>query len=339
MNEASSKFVDQFALEKLLHEKLLKVHHSPLSSSFKKEESFFSDFNRAEFDTSKMTSFQSGPAYQVVKAPSPLMTEDHPENNEIYLHFHPADEGVGNILFVHGLFDDNITNYNYLIQLLNEAGFNVFLFVLPYHYQRKPKESLFSGEFFWSADLFRSQHAAKQAVYDLKFAVRMVRHLSTLPTIVTGFSMGGNVSLRYFLLEEMADGLFLINPVTRLSQLIWESPLLCSVQKDLESAGYDLEKAEQYFQALDPVQNIGCRPFKKPVAMGFSIYDQIISQKMYQDFIAKFDFARVIPYNTGHLNILRVPKLASDISQYFQLVVNKDLTWNVRDNDEKVLLY
>lgn len=339
MNEASSKFVDQFALEKLLHEKLSMVHHSPLTSCFKEEESFFYDFDRVEFDPSQMTLIQSDTAFQVVKTPSSMITIQYPENNDIYLHLHPATESCGNILLVHGLFDDNIINYNYLIQLLNEAGFNIFLFVLPYHYERKPGGSLFSGEYFWSADLFRSQHAFKQAVFDLKFALGAVRHLVPLPTIIAGFSMGGNISLRYFLLESVADGLFLINPVTRLSQLIWESPLLCSVQKDLENAGYGVERAEQYFQALDPVKNISDPPLKKPVALGYSIYDQIISQKMYQEFIGKLKFDTVIPYNAGHLNILRVPKLASDISQYFHYVVNKDLNWNVRDDDEKVLLY
>jgi pimeloyl-ACP methyl ester carboxylesterase len=339
MNEASSKFVDQFALEKLLNEKLAKVHHSPLTSYFREETSFFADFDSVTYLSSEVTRLKNDPSFQVISMLSPIQAEPYPENRHIYLHFHPVDEAVGNILLVHGLFDDNIINYNFLIQLLNEAGLNVFLFILPYHYERKPAASLFSGEYFWSADLFRSQHAAKQSVFDLKFAVRMIRDIASLPTMITGFSMGGCISLRYFLLEDMAEGLFLINPVTRLSQLIWENPLLCSVQKDLERAGYSMERAEKHFQALDPVSNITYRPFRKPVAIGYALYDQIISNKMYADFIEKFGFDIVIPYHAGHLNILRVPKLARDIALYFHSVVGRDSNWNVRDNDEEVLLY
>ena len=328
MNESSSKFVDQFALEKLLNEKLSRVHHSPRNSPFADECNVFAAFNDLTFDDTTVEFTEEGASYKVMKAPSPVRAGIYQENDSIYVHYHLVANARGNILMVHGLFDDNIINYNYLFQLLNEAGFNTFFFVLPYHYERKPTSSLFSGEFYWSADLYRSQHAAKQAVFDLKTAVSMVKHFVPLPTVITGFSMGGNISLRYFLLENNAvEGLFLINPVTRLSQLIWESPLLVSVQKDLETAGYDLKRAEEILEELDPAKNIDDDSITQRVAIGYSIYDQIIGESTYIDFIKRFSFERVIPYNAGHLNILRVPKLANDITEYFLTNVDLELPY------------
>lgn len=325
MNESSSKFVDQFATEKLLNEKLSKVHHSPLNSFFIEDLTPFDGLEKVSFDAASVTLVHDEAAYKIIRLASPLKTLSYPENNDIYLHYHPAAVARGNILLVHGLFDDNMINYNFLIQLLNEAGFNLYLFVLPYHYERKPAGSLFSGEFFWSADLFRSHHAAKQAVFDLKASISFIQQRSALPTILSGFSMGGNVSLRYFLLENTIEGLFLINPVTRLSQLFWESPLLRFVQNDLESAGYDLKRVETLFRSVDPVQNVEDSPSEKPIALGYSIYDQIVSEAMYLKFIDQFGFHTVIPYNAGHLNILRVPKLASDIAQFFRSIVNQGI--------------
>ncbi|HEX2954109.1 MAG TPA: alpha/beta fold hydrolase [Bacillota bacterium] len=321
MNELSSKFVDQFALEKMLQEKLTKVHHSPLKSYFKSDQSSLDDFVAVRTDSTNLALDRDEGSYRLITLPSSLPTEAYPENNEIYLHYHPVPEANGNILWVHGLYDDNIQNYNYIIQLLNESAFNVYIFILPFHFERKPSASLYSGEYYWSADLFRSQYAAKQAIFDLKTAVGFIRNISPLPTVIAGFSMGGNVSLRYFLMEDRADGLFLINPVTRLSQLIWESPLLRSVRGDLESAGYDLHQVEQLFQRLDPVKNIHYPPLRKPVALGYSVYDQIVGHAMYLEFVQKFRFETTIAYNAGHLNILRVPKLANDIGQYFDSVV------------------
>jgi pimeloyl-ACP methyl ester carboxylesterase len=324
MNESSSKFVDQFALEKLLNEKLSKVHHSPFDSYFCEDKSFFNGFKSVAFDAAGITFIQDDLSHRVIKIASPVIADPYPENNIIYLHFHPAAEARGNILLVHGLFDDNMLNYNFLFQLLKEAGFNIFLLELPYHYQRKPAESLFSGEFFWSADLFRSQHAAKQAVFDLQIAVALVKHLIPLPTMLAGYSMGGCVSLRYYQLENCVDALFLINPVTRLSQLIWESPLLCSVQNDLENAGFNLDRAQSFFQVLDPVNNISSNLSKQPVAIGYSIYDQVIEEQMYIRFIDQFKFKTVFSYHAGHLNILRVPKLSNDMVQFFDCIVKQE---------------
>jgi pimeloyl-ACP methyl ester carboxylesterase len=195
------------------------------------------------------------------------------------------------------------------------------MLILPYHYERKPETSLFSGEFFWSADLCRSQHAAKQAVFDLKISVGIVPYLAPLPTLITGFSMGGCISLRYFSLERKVAGVFLINPVTRLSQLIWESPLLHTVQKDLEAAGFNPDRAQSYFQTLDPMKNISPNLPSDRIALGYSIYDQVIQGWTYQEFIDHFRIKNILSYHAGHLNVLRVPKLPTDITHFFHSIV------------------
>ena len=43
MNETSSKYVDSFATEKLINEKLSKVSHSPMDSLFKDDIISFED--------------------------------------------------------------------------------------------------------------------------------------------------------------------------------------------------------------------------------------------------------------------------------------------------------
>ncbi len=325
MNESSSKFVDQFALEKLLTEKLSKVHHSPHKSFFRKEELPFDGFEDAGFSlkTGEVVFINNHSSHQVIRIPSSIITEPYPENSHIYLHFQRTANARGNILLVHGLYDDNLLNYNFLIELLKAAGFNVFLFIMPYHYERKPAVSLFSGEFYFSADLFRSQHAAKQAIYDLKTAVGVVKHMVNLPTMIVGYSMGGCISLRYFMLENDPEVLFLVNPVTRLSELIWESPLLSPVRNDLEATGYNLEQAQNYFRAFDPVKNIGSHLVGEKIALGYSIYDQIVDEAKYLRFIEKFQFKNVYPYHAGHLNVLRVPKLSNDITLFFETMVKK----------------
>lgn len=320
MNESSSKFVDQFALDKLLKEKLSKVNHSPKDSLFSDVQTSFDDFEKAKFDPETLTVNRDDLSHQLIKMPSPSKGP-YPENNSIYLHFYPSEKAQGNILLVHGLFDDNLINYHFLIQLLKETGFNVLILILPYHYERKPGASLFSGEFFWSADLRRSQQAFKQAILDLKISVDLAAYLTPLPTMIAGFSMGGCIALRYFSLGSPVAGLFLINPVTRLSRLIWESPLLRTVQKDLETAGFDPDRAQPYFQILDPLKNINLHLPTDRIAIGYSVYDQVIQDWSYQQFIAGFKIENIFTYHAGHLNVLRVPKLPTDITRFFHSIV------------------
>ena len=125
------------------------------------------------------------------------------------------------IMFVlHGLFDDNIMNYSYLFRLLNSLNLNVYFMTMPYHFDRKPKESLFSGEYFVSGDIFRTQNDFKQAVLDIDASLQFIKRENLLPTLLTGFSMGGCVALRHYILNKQEIPTFLINPVTDFCEVL-----------------------------------------------------------------------------------------------------------------------
>lgn len=56
-----------------------------------------------------------------------------------------------------------------------ELGWNTYYFTLPYHFEREPNESLFSGEYMVSAHLERTVQASKQAVVDLRQLINWVK--------------------------------------------------------------------------------------------------------------------------------------------------------------------
>lgn len=315
MNEASSKFVDNLAIDKLINEKLKKVNHSPKHSLFVPVEGLFKNANNT-LNFGKVNYIKGNNIRKRIEIPSFESSTYYNENNSIYLYYYPAQAANYNILFVHGLFDDSMLNYEYLFKLLNDLKFNVYFMTMPYHFDRKPKTSLFSGEYFFSADIFRTQNAFKQAVLDIDASLQFMKNENTLPNVLVGFSMGGCVSLRHYLLGKQEMPTFLINPVTDLCEVLWDSPLFTTIGSDLINSGYDMTICEKFFVEMDPSKNLDDSFRSDRIAMVYSSYDQVIEEKKYKKFILRTGISKAYAYHSGHLNVLRVPKLAKDICDF-----------------------
>lgn len=320
MNEASSKFVDNLAMEKLIRDKLLKVTHNPGDLLFDENKKVLVGIDKCKLDISSVKYVECDKHLKYIELPTFEKSFDYPENNVIYLYYYPAKDAICNILLLHGLYDDNMFNYAFLIRMLNELKFNVFFMISPYHFNRKPANSYFSGEFFISANLNRSRNAFKQALYDIEASIQFITHYNTLPSLLVGFSMGGCISFRYHILKDKFMGTFLINPVTDLLTLIWDNPLLVTVRRDLEKYSFGKEKVARVFKELDPCENIDSDFNVDSIAIVYSMYDQIIGESKNKVFIEKVRSAglkNIYEYHAGHLNILRVPKLSKDIYDFF----------------------
>lgn len=321
MNEASSKFVDTLAMEKLINEKLSKVSHSSQDSLFCSSDIPFCQMKAFHLNPSEVKDSQTTAGIEYFIIPSSQPTQNYLENNSIYLYYHPAKEALGNILLIHGLFDNNMSNFAFLIKQLNELKLNVFFMTLPFHYERKPQSSFFSGEFFLSADVYRYQYAFKQAVFDIETSLQFMQSLNGLSSMLVGFSMGGCIAFRHHLLDNQAIKLFIINPVTELSPLLWENPLLLSIGCDLEKSQFDIKTYEQISKELDPCENLFTGYTNQNIAMVYSAYDQMIEMGKYESFIEKSGIKKTYFYSAGHLNVLRVPRLSMDISEFFSLKI------------------
>ncbi|MFP4015582.1 MAG: alpha/beta fold hydrolase [Halanaerobiales bacterium] len=320
MNETSSKFVDTMAMERLLTEKLSKVSHSPVNSIFKQIDININSLGKYSLDETSVKEYRTT-NMNYFMLPSFFRASHYTKNDDVYLYHSSAENPEGNILLLHGLYDDNLGNYNFLIKLLNELKMNVFLMILPFHYDRKPDESLFSGEFFFSADFYRSRFAFKQALFDIENSLQFINQHNPLPTVLAGFSMGGCLVSRYYLLKKHSIDIFLINPVTNLTTLPWDNPLMITIRKDIEDSGTDINDYKSVFKELNVYENIK-KPFGENTAMVYSSYDQIIREEKYQLFIKKAGIEKVNTYLAGHLNILRVPKLSRDIYNFFNKQVD-----------------
>jgi pimeloyl-ACP methyl ester carboxylesterase len=198
---------------------------------------------------------------------------------------------------------------------LNEHGATVHLLLLPYHYTRKPEASAFSGEYFLSGDIDRSTLAYKQAVFDLHQVYAWVRAETGGAVGVVGFSMGGGIALSLSALTPL-DGVFVINPVCNISSLVWTSPLFATVRSDLETGGVTFEDLSTLYATFEPLNATTVKTDRARLVLARSVYDQINDPANYDLLVERWGVRNVITYKAGHLNILRVPKLATDVFSF-----------------------
>ena len=313
MDEASSKYVDQIATQRLINDKLKRVHHAPDQSAASIDTSF-RDFKNLSLHPEGVIEIQKE-KYTEISFRSSIQTK-HEENNVVKCRCFCAKESVGDIVFVHGLYEDNMEIYKFFISMLNEQGMNVHLMVLPYHYERTPKESAFSGEYFWSADVYRSALAFKQAVYDLCQFYHYVKAKSGRSAWITGFSMGGGIGLSLVSLIPI-DGIFVINPVCNITELMWHSALFSTIKDDLEANGLNFDYIKDMYSLYEPLNINDIKIPKDKVVLAKGLYDQINDPRNYDLFNQQWGLKHELSYNAGHLNILRVPKLATDITNFY----------------------
>jgi pimeloyl-ACP methyl ester carboxylesterase len=282
MDEASSRFVDRLAMERLVDQKLAKVHHRP-----------------------------SLP----IMPPLPLDQKGAPVPAGLISY--PADQPRGTVLFAHGLYEEQREIYRFLFTGLTRLGYSVELYCLPYHYERQPVDSLFSGEFFFSADLDRTRHAFLQAAREMADGYTRLRRSRNHPVFLAGFSMGASVALKASTALPALDGVCAINPPAGLSDLIWRSPLCRTIRADLEAAGVSRSQVRDYFRDLDPLYLNHRAVDPGRVFVIHALYDLVTEQAQYEALAEAWSFQRHATYKAGHLNTLRVPRLAEDMAGFF----------------------
>ncbi len=279
MDEASSRFVDRLAVDRLLQDKLSRVHH---------------------------------------RQPSPLPDGDAPLCEDQDLRSFPAPEARATVLFAHGLYEDQSDIYRFLFSGLNRQGYDVELFCLPYHYQRRPADSLFSGEFFFSANLHRTRQAFLQAAQELAACYSQLVRDKGHPIFLAGFSMGGTIALQAAARHHQVPGVCLINPPAGLADLIWTSPLCQTIRADIEAEGLDRAAVAAFFRDIDPLfAGVGSVD-RQRVLMIQALYDLVTRQEQYEALAEAWQFPHRHKYQAGHLNTLRVPRLAEDMARFFQ---------------------
>ncbi|MFC0559431.1 alpha/beta hydrolase family protein [Halalkalibacter alkalisediminis] len=307
-----SKGIDQYALRCLHKTRSKNYQYSslPIFKVFDRDQFYRAHSIDVTFSLSERDDYRSG----TFESKS-LISTGYPTNDKVIGEaFVNKKENVPNLIFVHGWRQDSFERMRNIFhdRLKSETDGNLYYFTLPYHFQRKPVESLFSGEYMISADVSRTLQAVQQAVVDLRAFIHWIKTHKKGPVILIGLSLGGFITNLTATLEPKIDALVSIFYSNRLSYSIWKTNPGIYIRADLEQHGVTYEDLVNYWQITEPSLS---RPKvnKENILLISAKHDQYVDIEDANYLWESWERPTRYLYNCGHAGIvLKRRKIAED---------------------------
>lgn len=213
-----------------------------------------------------------------------------------------------------------------LPRLADRLGVDVARMTLPYHGHRKPRASVYDGEFFWSGDLVRSVEAFRQSVTDVRTLLSWLEKHTGRPVGICGISLGGMVALATAGVEPRASVVVPIAAHLDLASILDEASLLAKVRADLERAGSSTREIAVDLQCMG---FDGIQPLVAPERMLFVAgrYDRFLRPERIEALRQRWGVAAIDWYDGGHLGMLGY--LAGDLTRLRDLLSSLGLAGSV----------
>jgi hypothetical protein len=177
---------------------------------------------------------------------------EYAANHTVYLRWiHPARRTRKSILiYVHGWLEPGpwIEETTLFPRLDKEIGVDLAHVQLPFHGKRKPRGSLFHGEFFWSADLVRTMESVRQSVMDVRSAILFFREQGYEQIGVSGISLGGSITMITACGAPLPDYVVPIVAHLDLADAVENAPILWRMKSDLEKFGIEEKERRALFE-------------------------------------------------------------------------------------------
>jgi|GEM_PF-439797 pimeloyl-ACP methyl ester carboxylesterase len=195
-------------------------------------------------------------AYQPIRRSAVDLLERFPENRIMHVrHYRHEEGGHPAVICLHGWGGGNhrieaqISNANWLYNI----GFDVYLYIHPYHGARSPREVRIGAQYHPSTDITRTNEAFLQTAYEVRALVAY--HEQTFAGVagVMGLSLGGYATA---LVASVAPELAFavpIMPIADLPALIWSWGEGTRDRKRAEAEGVTFDEFCSYMAVHSPL--------------------------------------------------------------------------------------
>lgn len=189
-----------------------------------------------------------------------------------------------------------------LPRIATDLDVDVVRMQLPYHGRRKPKASLFHGEYFWTADLVRTFEALRQSVSDARALVRWLDRASPGPVGALGMSLGGMVTQALVCFEERLAFAIPIAAHLDLGGVLEDALLLQPMREELARYHWSPADVQAYARSLG-LEEVVPRIPKEQIFFIAGKYDRLLHARRIRELWQRWQRPPIHWYEGGHLGI------------------------------------
>jgi hypothetical protein len=245
--------------------------------------------------------------------------ENGTSNEQAIFHFCKCstnDKNI-NIIFVHGWRADDLNRLGKVfLNSFIERSYNIYSYVLPFHMERSPDNSLYSGEYFFSADVTRTLKSVQQSVSDIRALISYLKTLKEGKIIIIGLSLGGLVTNLLCVVEENIDILISLFYANELSFTAFETEAGKYIKKDFIKNNFSYNLLKKSWEIINP-------SLRKPVLDLDKIllvsgkYDKYVLNKDTDVLWENWGRPKRYMYNCGHSGIVLLKnKIKDDVLKF-----------------------
>lgn len=199
-----------------------------------------------------------------------------------------------------------------------KLGWNMYYYTLPFHFDREPNDSLYSGEFMVSANIERTVQSTQQAVVDLRTLINWIKTYKEGPIVLIGISLGGFITNLTALVEPDIDVLASIFYANRLSYSIWKTDPGKYIKSDLENHGVTYQELIDYWNITEPSQALP-KVKKENILLITAKYDEYVHFEDTEYLWSSWDRPTRYIYSCGHAGIvLKRKKIGIDTLNFIR---------------------
>ncbi|WP_181686814.1 alpha/beta fold hydrolase [Halorhabdus salina] len=157
------------------------------------------------------------------------------------------------VVMLHGAWASGFWAERVLSGPLLDAGADVFVIAQPYHMERAPPESDYSGQQLFSGDIPRTIEGVIQATADTRALIGALHEQGYDHIGLSGISLGGNVAAQTLAFVDIERAVLTI-PGVDLFETMCESAMAPLLRDKAIAHGFPEKRLRQAFEVITPIE-------------------------------------------------------------------------------------
>ena len=184
--------------------------------------------------------------------------------------------------------------------LFRVLGLDVYYYVAPFHWVRKPTRARFSGELHPSPNLMRTNEAFIQTAQEIRTVLGLIQEQGSGPIGMMGSSLGGYTTAFIASVDDRLSFAIPVLPPGSLADLFWEHGENDPVRKQVESMGMTRERFRAAWALHSPLSYEPKVPFEGRMIVS-ATGDGLVQAKHVEPLLDHWQQPRHHRFAGGHL--------------------------------------